>query len=244
MKIEEIKQNIVGNYSIANSNRYHISFVPKRNSQNFQDNVLYEGLPNPSNYEIELGSGRKKNSGLTSWLADEVNVPGFTVATGDVKGLMPGINPKYAHTKTFSEVNLSFILDHDHTPYKVLQKWGEYVFPHQETANEYIRTNYYDDYVADLIIEKIETRDNFVEPVNVVSRYELKNAFPFTLSAMTFTNGPNQPVRFQASFYFEYLREASSPQNVSGSKPNQGTQKKINGLIVDPDIYNPSIRPS
>ena len=218
MKIQEIRENIVGNYSIANSNRYHISFIPKRNTVGFTNKVLYQAAKEPASYETDLGGSIvKKNAGLTSWLADEVNVPGFTIATGDVKGLLPGINPKYAHTKTFSEVNLSFILDHDHTPYKVLQNWGELVFPHQETSNEYIRTNYYDDYVADLLIDKIETKTKTDDnPVNVVSRYELKNAFPFTLSAMTFSNGPNQPVRFQASFYFEYLREITPKRSSRG----------------------------
>ena len=97
-----------------------------------------------------------------------------------------------------------------------------YVFPHQEAANEYIRTNYYDDYVADLIIDKIETRTKTDDnPIAVVSRYELKNAFPFTLSAMTFSNGPNQPVRFQASFYFEYLKEITPKRSSRGTDLNR-----------------------
>ena len=232
MKIQEIRNSIVGNYSIANSNRYHISFIPKRNTVGFRDNVLYEGVEEPASYDTDLGGSiPKKTGGLTSWLADEVNVPGFTIATGDVKGLLPGINPKYAHTKTFSEVNLSFILDHDHTPYKVLQKWGELVFPHQTKQDDFIRTNYYDDYVADLIIDKIETKTKTDDnPIAVVSRYELKNAFPFTLSAMTFSNGPNQPVRFQASFYFEYLKEITPKRSSRGTDLNRDPTLGMNDI--------------
>jgi len=238
MKIDDIRKNIVGDYGIANSNRYQISFLPPNDK--FRDNVLYKGVDNPGPvFDQEIGIGNVANASLTSWLADEVNVPGFTVATDELKGFLPGINLKYAHTKTFSEANISFILDHKHTPYKVMQRWGEYVFGHTEEVkkpNDYIRTNYYDNYTADLIIQKIETNDNTVEPVNVVSSYVLKNAFPYTLSAMTFSNGPNQPVRFQAAFYYEYLREESVAQFVAASKQNEGTQKKIYGNLGMNDI--------
>ena len=34
---------------------------------------------------------------------------------------------------------------------------------------------------------------------------------------MTFSNGPNQPVRFQASFYFEYLKEITPKRSSRGT---------------------------
>ena len=53
--------------------------------------------------------------------------------------------------------------------------------------------------------DKIETKDK--NGIEVVSRYRLVNAFPFTVSAITYANGPNQPLRFMANFHFEYMRE-------------------------------------
>jgi len=146
---------------------------------------------------------------------DDIRKQGFR-GIGDIIRYVPGVNMKYAHTKTFQECQINFILDREHTPYKIMQRWGEYIFQHQDTPSisgergraapdSFIRTGYYDDYTADLIIDKIETKDK--KGREVVSRYRLTNAYPYTVSAVTYANGPNQPVRFMCNFNFEYMRE-------------------------------------
>ena len=212
MKISDIRANIIGEYGIANSNRYQISFVPGRDLSEWLD---YAPMQTPDAYDREWNTN-SKNAQIFSWLADEVQVPGFNVATGELKGYVPGVNMKYAHTKTFQECTIAFILDREHTPFKVMQKWGEYIFQHQDTPtisgergraapDSFIRTGYYDEYTADLIVDKIETKDK--EGKEVVSRYRLTNAYPYTVSAVNYANGPNQPVRFMCNFNFEYMRE-------------------------------------
>ena len=212
MKISDIRTHIIGDYGIANSNRYQISFAPGVNLSEWLD---YSPLEAPQVYDNEWNTS-SKNAQIFSWLADDVQLPGFNVATGDLKGYVPGINMKYAHTKTFQECQINFILDREHTPYKIMQRWGEFIFQHQDTPSisgergraapdSFIRTGYYDDYTADLIIDKIETKDR--QGREVVSRYRLTNAYPYTVSAVTYANGPNQPVRFMCNFNFEYMRE-------------------------------------
>ena len=107
MKINEIRQHIIGDYGIANSNRYHISFVPGVNLGEWLD---YSPLEAPQVYDREWNPN-SKNAQIFSWLADDVQLPGFNVATGDLKGYVPGVNMKYAHTKTFQECQINFILD-------------------------------------------------------------------------------------------------------------------------------------
>jgi len=212
MKIDDIKTHIIGEYGIANSNRYQISFVPGRGLSEW---LNYSPMPQPIQYDKKwnTSSGRAQ---IFSWLADEIQLPGYNVVTGDLKGYVPGINMKYAHTKSFQECQISFILDREHTPYKIMQKWGEYIFEHNDeptisgdrgraAPDSYIKTRYYDDYTADLLIDKIETKDK--NGKEVVSRYRLTNAYPFTVSAITYANGPNQPLRFMTNFNFEYMRE-------------------------------------
>tara|TARA_R100000773_G_C4196095_1_gene100210 strand:- start:325 stop:1011 length:687 start_codon:yes stop_codon:yes gene_type:complete len=212
MKIDDIKTHIIGEYGIANSNRYQISFVPGRGLSEW---LNYSPMPQPIQYDKKwnTNSGRAQ---IFSWLADEIQLPGYNVVTGDLKGYVPGINMKYAHTKSFQECQISFILDREHTPYKIMQKWGEYIFEHNDeptisgdrgraAPDSYIKTRYYDDYTADLLIDKIETKDK--NGKEVVSRYRLTNAYPFTVSAITYANGPNQPLRFMTNFNFEYMRE-------------------------------------
>lgn len=212
MKIDDIKTHIIGKYGIANSNRYQISFIP---GTGLSEWLNYSPMPQPIQYDKKwnTNSGRAQ---IFSWLADEIQLPGYNVVTGDLKGYVPGINMKYAHTKSFQECQISFILDREHTPYKIMQKWGEYIFEHNDeptisgdrgraAPDSYIKTRYYDDYTADLLIDKIETKDK--NGKEVVSRYRLTNAYPFTVSAITYANGPNQPLRFMTNFNFEYMRE-------------------------------------
>ena len=212
MKISDIRTHIIGEYGIANSNRYQISFAPGTDLSEWLD---YAPLETPEVYDRKWNTN-SKNAQIFSWLADDVQLPGYNVATGDLKGYVPGIKMKYAHSKTIQESQINFILDREHTPYKLMQRWGEYIFQHQDTPSisgergraapdSFIRTGYYDEYTADLIIDKIETKDK--QGKEVVSRYRLTNAYPYTVSALTYANGPNQPVRFMCNFNFEYMRE-------------------------------------
>ena len=68
-----------------------------------------------------------------SFLADEVNIPGFSVATGDFKGSVPGINLRYAHTRNFTEMNVAFLMDMDHTPLKFLRLWSDFIFGFEDS---------------------------------------------------------------------------------------------------------------
>ena len=212
MKIDDIKTHIIGKYGIANSNRYQISFIPGPGLRQWMN---YSPMQQPIHYDKKWNTNSARAQ-IFSWLADEIQLPGYNVVTGDLKGYVPGINMKYAHTKSFQECQISFILDREHTPYKIMQKWGEYIFEHNDeptisgdrgraAPDSYIKTRYYDDYTADLLIDKIETKDK--NGKEVVSRYRLTNAYPFTVSAITYANGPNQPLRFMTNFNFEYMRE-------------------------------------
>ena len=225
MKINDILTNIVGPGGIASSNRYHVSFLP---NDTLRDAIGVSGLPSPTVYEREFNSNELVNNGIKlSYLCDEVNIPGFSVSTGDLKGYVPGINARYAHTKTFREFSMTFLMDRDHLPLKFLQSWGEFIFPYVQiddttqspnSANfdaphdYYMLTNYYNDYTCDIIIEKIEANNTgqtggSYYTTEGVSKYRIYNAFPYIVNDMTLSNGPNQPLKVQASFYFEHVRE-------------------------------------
>jgi hypothetical protein len=225
MKINDILTNIVGPGGIASSNRYHVSFLP---GETLQNAIGVSGLQSPTVYEKEFNSNELINNGIKlSFLCDEVNIPGFSVSTGDLKGYVPGINARYAHTKTFREFSMTFLMDRDHLPLKFLQSWGEHIFPYKQIDgtdenpnsanfsakhNYYMLTNYYDDYTCDIFIEKIESdnkdmNSNSYYTTKGVSKYRIYKAFPYIVNDLTLSNGPNQPLKVQASFYFEHVRE-------------------------------------
>ena len=72
--------------------------------------------------------------------------------------------------------------------------------------------NYYDDYVCDIIIDKIEPNTNTSTKINARSSYDTHNvvtrtilhkAYPYLSNDFTVSNGPNQPVRVGVTFFYE-----------------------------------------
>lgn len=213
--------NIVGPYGLATSNKYQISIQPRTNTlavalTDYGLGGAYRGVADPIVYEKSANT----IDGKMSYLCDECNIPGYSFATGEFKGATPGVNIRYAHTKVYNELTLGFLMDMNHTPFKVMQNWSDYIFQRNNTTGTSIERSfyeleYYDNYVADIIIEKIEPNNEMpaayrnalssYQTHKSISKVKLVNAFPYTMSNISMSNGPNQPIKFQASFYYEYM---------------------------------------
>ena len=210
MKITNVLSNIIGPSGLASSNRYQISFEFGQNAL-LANTVGVSGVPEPRDYEYTLIDS---NGAKLSYLADEVNIPGYSVSTGDVEGHAPGMNQKYAHTKTFRDFTITFLMDQDHLPYKMLHKWAEFIFPYQKLGNDarsrdFVLTNYYNDYTCNMVIDKTElvpSERQRKDKLPVKSTIYLYNVYPYLINDITVSNGPNQPLKFQASFFFEYSK--------------------------------------
>ena len=210
MKITNVLSNIIGQSGLASSNRYQISFEFGQNAL-LANTVGVSGVPEPRIYE---GTSIDSEGAKISYLADEVNIPGFSVSTGDFEGHAPGMNQKYAHTKTFRDFTITFLMDQDHLPYKMLHKWAEFIFPYQKLGNDarsrdFVLTNYYNDYTCNMVIDKTElvpSERQRKDKLPVKSTIYLYNVYPYLINDITVSNGPNQPLKFQASFFFEYSK--------------------------------------
>ena len=210
MKITNVLSNIIGPSGLASSNRYQISFEFGQNAL-LANTVGVSGVPEPRIYE---GTSIDSEGAKLSYLADEVNIPGFSVSTGDFEGHAPGMNQKYAHTKTFRDFTITFLMDQDHLPYKMLHKWAEFIFPYQKLGNDarsrdFVLTNYYNDYTCNMVIDKTElvpSERQRKDKLPVKSTIYLYNVYPSLINDITVSNGPNQPLKFQASFFFEYSK--------------------------------------
>ena len=210
MKIKDVMSNIIGPGGLASSNRYQISFQFGQNTP-LANAVGVFGVSEPRIYE---GTSIDSEGAKISYLADEVNIPGFSVSTGDFEGHAPGMNQKYAHTKTFRDFTITFLMDQDHLPYKMLHKWAEFIFPYQKLGNDarsrdFVLTNYYNDYTCNMVIDKTElvpSERQRKDKLPVKSTIYLYNVYPYLINDITVSNGPNQPLKFQASFFFEYSK--------------------------------------
>ena len=210
MKITNVLSNIIGPSGLASSNRYQISFEFGKNAL-LANTVGVFGVPEPRIYQ---GTSIVSEGAKLSYLADEVNIPGYSVSTGDFEGHAPGMNQKYAHTKTFRDFTITFLMDQDHLPFKMLHKWAEFIFPYQKLgedarSRDFVLTNYYNDYTCNMVIDKTElvpSERQRTDKLPAKSTIYLYNVYPYLINDITVSNGPNQPLKFQASFFFEYSK--------------------------------------
>ena len=210
MKITNVLSNIIGPSGLASSNRYQISFEFGQNAL-LANTVGVSGVPEPRIYE---GTSIDSEGAKLSYLADEVNIPGFSVSTGDFEGHAPGMNQKYAHTKTFRDFTITFLMDQDHLPFKMLHKWAEFIFPYQKLgedarSRDFVLTEYYNNYTCNMVIDKTEHipgKRQLKDKLPAKSTIYLYNVYPYLINDITVSNGPNQPLKFQASFFFEYSK--------------------------------------
>ena len=192
MNIDSIRANVVGDYGLSSSNKYHVGFLLPVSTYNgnellseylARNDIINVTTEDPSFYDVNAGS--RSDGLIISYLADEVNIPGFSIATGEFKGFRPGINARYPHTRNPNECSIAFLQDMNHTPLRFIRCWSDYIFGFNSTevynfkrptkqnqgfgasaiSNDdtpYALMNYYDDYACDIIIDKLEPNANTV----------------------------------------------------------------------------------
>jgi len=270
MNIDRIRANVVGDYGLSSSNKYQVGFMlpsPKRTQGSllqylFKRGVSNVGTTNPA--EFERNDTQVTTGTILSYLADEVNIPGFSIATGEFKGFRPGINARYPHTRNPNECSIAFMQDMNHTPLSFIRAWVDYMFGFDITDDldnggnrqPYGLMNYYDDYVCDIIIDKLEPNTNTstklqakssYETHNVVTRTILHNAYPYLSNDFTVSNGPNQPVRVGVTFFYEYMTTRNPVQY--NTKPDFGRTFRRGSVNLSNDqirnrVAEPGVSPA
>ena len=108
------------------------------------------------------------------FMCDEAQLPNTNTADGNMVGVHLGLGSiRYPHTRVFTEVQLSFMLDANLEMLKFFQGWQDYIFDGRQLPiaakqnwttvdgqplkkNRPIRLNYMDDYVCDIEITKLK----------------------------------------------------------------------------------------
>tara|TARA_B100001250_G_C19802412_1_gene791705 strand:- start:2078 stop:2701 length:624 start_codon:yes stop_codon:yes gene_type:complete len=138
-------------------------------------------------------------------LCNEIQIPGVTLSTADVKQAKKGITQKLASAKVFNELDVSFYCDANSLPIKFFRGWqdfiigglqgakGQYAPNHTLSTAEHAiySQRYYDEYASRVTIHKLEkvgpgTYPEVVEKddddKNVTRRTGYRNAFDFQLN--------------------------------------------------------------
>ena len=161
-------------------------------------------------------------------LCSQASLPTSSLATANITGAYTGITEKFAHSRIYVPINLTFYVDDDYKVIKFLEHWMEYTAggTHapggrigpitQSKSNYYVRMQYPDDYrMEETKIMKFE-RDysNNLE-------YTFFNLFPQNLSAVQV--GYDASKILTASCAFEYTRYVCGPiSNISKYRSGAG----------------------
>ena len=180
------------------------------------------------NYLRKRGVDKRFIAGEMGLLCSQASLPTSSLATANITGAYTGITEKFAHSRIYVPINLTFYVDKEYKVIKFLEHWMEYTAggTHapggrigpitQSKSNYYVRMQYPDDYrMEETKIMKFE-RDysNNLE-------YTFFNLFPQNLSAVQV--GYDASKILTASCAFEYTRYVCGPiSNISKYRSGAG----------------------
>ena len=229
--IQQFKEKILtksGGISSSNLYEFDVQWGPTLKSF-LEDNILYT-------------FGDKNSRGLElNMLCNEIQIPGVTMSSTDVKQVHKGITQKLTTAKVFNELDVSFYCDADSIPLKVFRAWQDFIVGAVETPKGQYGKNhnltqarhqvysqrYYDDYTCDLKITKLENYGaeqakeggpNFAPtPTGQVANLReaftmrLANAYPYTVSSVPYSAAEAQLVKVTVGLYYEYSHMQDLP---------------------------------
>ncbi len=132
-------------------------------------------------------------------MCDEVSLPGVQSSTGSVVR-HPGANPIYYPTNPiYNDLQLSFMCDAEMQALNFLTDWHAKIY--KKVGNSY-QINYPEKYkCTTLTIEKNE-KDSKSEVGLTPVKYELKDAWVYSVDAIPLSYGSSQIVKVTANFYY------------------------------------------
>lgn len=196
--------------------------------------TTYEGAFNGT--EKIIGSSIQPAGFKMIVLCEEISLPGVSTATGNARGIYQGVDFKYAHTKIYNDLSLSFICDREYTPLRFFETWFHYAYnggdgnPYSSTRS--YTTRLYYDYCLDMTIVKDEDKNGKVDPENDSKRsveYAIKNTFPTSISSIPLNTGASQVVRFTVNLSYE--RWSMKVNDPKIAYVPQRDSKDITGLL-------------
>ncbi len=192
----------------------------------FNENLRRGGDPLPGYKGGEGGGNNPFQSGIIKLqlLCNEIQIPGTTFASYDVKVPKKGITQKMISAKVFNELDMSFYCDSDSLPYTFFRTWQDFAmgvsdFPSEVTPDGLYAPNrafelyehkayaqrYYNEYTCDIIISKLEkTKVGEFEDDRLAFTTRLSHAYPYMVSSVPYSAGPAELVKVSVGFYYEF----------------------------------------
>lgn len=175
---------------------------------------------------------------FVEFMCDEAQLPNSNTADGNMVGVHQGLGSvRYPHTRVFTEVQLSFMLDANLEMLKFFQGWQDYIFDARQAPleaknnwstsdgqplkrNRVIRLQYMDDYVCDIEITKSESGPKSTTERRPIT-YVLERAYPYAIDAVPLQFGSSQITKLTVQLAYErhYTIMRDIKNAAPGAKP-------------------------
>ena len=234
---KEFRAHVI-KYGFSLSNFYDVQFLLSNESKNSQllKNIFNLGMSgNPNTTSTSFMDG------LLRLYADECSIPGYSISTGDYR-ITNTPSMKYAYGIVNNEITVSFILDANSEVRRLFDAWGNYIYGsvslrggnvsntnlNFNTQIDLGRTRYRDDYVADIIVAKLERHRSSVKNTrSQVTNIDSQRNFYQNKEIIPDYNGPLLP-GFGKPFYTYSVRLRNCfPTTISSIPLSSGSSQLV-----------------
>lgn len=234
----------IGQINMRNANAYFGRLA----MTNYYQLFITDGWINPDGFGKYLkekvpgsyGIDYKFATGNMGLLCSEAVLPASAYATSEVKDNFIGVTQEFAHTRLYTDIDLVFYIDKDYQVLGFFEAWMDYISGGGEEAlresfgkpGYYRRFNYPDFYKTNGIYIKKFERDFATGGERNVT-YQLKNAFPKSMSSIPVAYGGADLLKVSVSFNYDYyyIYRESAPLKVSNSVDR--AEQIVKGLNSD-----------
>lgn len=204
----------------------------------FNAEIKNKGIALSNYYGIHFFNANTSITGVKNWnnvltfFCDEVNIPGLQLATSDYRiNGMPQF--QYAHSNTYNDITMSFILDGGSLQKSTLDGWLNNIYEmsmFKSDFNNLGRVKYPDEYCVDIGIIKYEKYGNGnskktetismsvgeIDPFDLIAgriksfesravySVRLIDAFPKSVSSLPLSSASSQLLRMSVNFNYKY----------------------------------------
>lgn len=163
---------------------------------------LITHLENKELYGINFNADFSNILGL---LCSDAVLPTSSYATSEVKDNFMGVTQEFAHTRLYTDIDVTFYIDRDYKVLRFFEGWMDYISgggPAQSPNGNYVkRFTYPDNYKNSQIYIKKFEKDFAADKRSI--NYQLINAFPKGITSIPVSYGPADLLKVTVTFNYD-----------------------------------------
>ena len=195
-----------------------------KTSQSNQFQVTFNGIPKglsdhlSQKFNVKNPNGFMQNKGNLH--CSEASLPGTSLATAEAKDNFMGMPQEFAHTRLYTDIDFTYLIDYDYTILRIFEGWIDYISSGSEdkeydsipeTDNNYYRRMRYPEFYKSQSMFVTKFERDFKSRID----YQFYNIFPKLMTAVPLSYGGADVLKLGVSFNYDRYIVSSRQQNNS-----------------------------